>query len=248
MTSVYRPSPEARILPLPSRPSSEAFTKSRMPPFSSLAPKSVAARLQSLFDPVHLGKLWGQRASWRTGGHAMPRVRADYQLRLKGIWILLAFYLIAISAVSRSSPFCVLVGDLLGVPRDADTATDYLEGYVATGVSATAALLVILVLASFTWRRDPRWTLISTLGAWTLLTSQIVYALAILWRSFKVLDQKNGDSILADRHLLPWASDVGLWSGVAIMAFLWLGGCFLSRFKKKRLGSADGGSPGISAS
>ena len=171
----------------------------------------------------------------------MPTTLKQY---FKDVWILPVCYLIAILGLLRS-PFRVFVGNVLGVPDHGDSPTRYLQEYVADGVSSGIALLLILVLASLTWKRYPLWTLLTIFTTWVMLASPIAYAVALLWRSLNVVDAKQAESLLRDRSLEGWTHYAGFWSGVAVMTTL---SFVLWWFGKTRFGGESTTSPGDSVS
>jgi hypothetical protein len=149
----------------------------------------------------------------------MRRLRALYRLRFRGAWIVVVCYLIAVVG-SVPSPFSLFVRNLLRVPRECDSPTHYLQGFVADGLSAAIALLFVMMLAYVYWRRYPRFVPVGIFFPWVLLTGKILFALAILWRALEALDPKEADSILAHERLRPWAYDTALWSGAVVLAIL----------------------------
>jgi hypothetical protein len=187
-------------------------------------------------------------ASWTTEGIAMRRLLAFYRLRLKGIWIAPVCLLISCLAVA-GGPIRVFVGHVLGVPvpQHGDSSISYLHNYVADGVSAFAALFLILVLVFLTARRSPQWAI--TFGLFpssAILMPVIAYAAAILWRSLKLLDPKQAESLLRDDDLAVRTHEAGAWSAFAVMALLSIVWGLMCWFRKTRTDGAGRASTPVS--
>jgi hypothetical protein len=179
----------------------------------------------------------------------MRRFRAFYRLRLKGLWISPVCLLVSGLAVYRTSPFRAFVGHVLGLPDHSDKVIRYLQETVADGVSAGVALLLILVLVFLTWRRSPQWAITcGLLPSWAILAPVIAYAAAILWRSLKLVDPKQARSLFLDEELVISTHTGGMWSAVAVMAFLWFMWGLMWWFRKTRTDGAGRASTPVSVS
>jgi hypothetical protein len=125
----------------------------------------------------------------------------DRNLNWKGLWIPVVCYLIFVVAILPESPYRSWVQNVLGVPHDSDSAKAYLAKRVANGVSAGSGLLLILLLAAFTWRRWWYWTFMGVFPALMFLAYPIAYAVALLWRCLSLIDPAKAESLLGDNGL-----------------------------------------------
>ena len=200
-------------------------------PLAGLSKIGLRAKRCPYLAAIHFGFLESR---------GVPDVATRWKVYFKGFWVVPVCQLISCMAILQS-PFRALVGNVLGVPDHGDSPARYLQEYVADGVSAGAGLLLILALAAFTWRRNPYWTIIfAVFPAWWLLTPPIAYAVVILWRCLNLVGPSQADSLLREHELVIWTHNVGCWSALALITFLYLLWYLLWRFGERQPGGAAG--------
>ena len=73
------------------------------------------------------------------------------------------------------------------------------------------------MFAATVWKRYPQCTTVGVGGAWFVLTPQIIFAFAILWRCLNLTEPTQADALLQDDKLLPSAMWAGCYSAMALM-------------------------------
>jgi|GEM_PF-5392892 hypothetical protein len=163
------------------------------------------------------------------------------ELDYRGLWIPVVCFLIAASAANRHTPYCRWVQHALGAERVSDSPKDYVVERVAIGVSALSALLLILLLAAFTWRRAWYWTFTGVFPAFMLLGQPIGYAIALLWACLMRIDPTQADSLMRDNALEDRAAAITLLYLPAVIAGGLLVASLLWRLWAIRSSSTGGG-------
>jgi hypothetical protein len=137
----------------------------------------------------------------------------------EGVWVLIVSNLCAIAAL-RGGPLNGFVAAASGVDREDGSALGYLRQYAADGASGAVALLVVCVIAATVWKRYSRWTAASFFTAWVMLTPQIFFALAILWRCLNLVSPTQASALLKDKTMQSSAMWTGYLLGVALLLAL----------------------------
>jgi hypothetical protein len=143
-------------------------------------------------------------------------MNSQRKVDLRGVWIL-PLMLVSHWFVTLG-PGPGLVESALHLPQDGNSAASYLAKYVARGIGAGLALLLISAASCLIWRRSTTWVGIALVGAWCALTPPFVGAVMILWRCFVLTESSQAEIVVHDftGPIMDFAVCTGLISGVFV--------------------------------
>lgn len=135
---------------------------------------------------------------------------------LWGVWIVP--FMIACHWFAMLGPGPRLLESALHLPQDDNSPASYLAKYLAQGIGAGLALLLITVVACLIWRRASTWSGIALIGAWCALSGPAIGAVMLLWRCFVLTESSKAEIVLDDftGPISDSAVQTGLTSGLLV--------------------------------